>query len=476
MKLLASLIPLAAAPLLIAAAPAAAAPGADAPGPVPPQDNQALAHDVLSEMVAIRSTHEVGTAAVAEVVVRHLKAGGFTDKDIVVVADPKYPHQVNVVVRLKGKGKARPILWNGHMDIVEAKPEDWSVPPFQLTEKDGYYYGRGTSDMKQDDAAMLASLVRLKQEGFVPERDIIIAFTADEEVGLEQDGPAYLLRDHRDLIDAEYAIDTDGANGELQNGKRVALDVETAEKTYVTLKLEVTNRGGHSSEPRPDNAIYTLAAGLGRLAAWQYPFKTNASTRLYFQREAALQTGQIKDDMLAVSGPTPDPAAAARLARDPGLNSILHSTCVATMLSAGHQENALAQRADATVQCRVMPDETPEQTRQTIEQVVADPQIKVTLPQAVVSGPETVPSPAVLAKVQKVTDSMWQGVTVIPAMGAGASDGLFFRGGGIPTYCINGVFEDESRMHGRDERVGVRAFYESVEFTYRLMKETSRAQ
>lgn len=470
MKRLACLLPLA-APLLIAAAP-----GVGSPGPVPPQNNQALAHDALAEMVAIRSTHEVGTAEVAKVVVKYLKAGGFADKDIVVVADPKYPHQVNVVVRLKGKGKARPILWNGHMDIVEAKPEDWSVPPFQLTEKDGYYYGRGTSDMKQDDVAMLASLVRLKQEGFVPDRDIIIAFTADEEVGLEQDGPAFLLRDHRDLIDAEYAIDTDGANGELQNGKRTALDVETAEKTYVTLKLEVTNRGGHSSEPRPDNAIYSLAAGLNRLAAWQYPFKTNASTRLYFQREASLQTGQLKADMLAVAAPTLDQAAAARLARDPSLNAILHSTCVATMLAAGHQENALAQRADATVQCRVMPDETPEQTRKTIEGVVADPDIKVTLPLDVVSGPETVPSPAVLAKVQKVTDSMWQGVTVIPAMGAGASDGLFFRGGGIPTYGINGVFEEESRMHGRDERVGVQAFYESVEFTYRLMKETSRAK
>lgn len=471
MKFLASLVSLAAAPLLIAAAP-----GAGAPGPVPPQDNQALAHDALAEMVAIRSTHEVGTAEVAKVVVKYLKSGGFTDQEIAVVADPKYPHQVNVVVRLKGKGKARPILWNGHMDIVEAKPEDWSVPPFQLTEKDGYYYGRGTSDMKEDDAAMLASLVRLKKEGFVPDRDIIIAFTADEEVGLEQDGPAYLLRDHRELIDAEYALDTDGANGELQNGRRAALDVETAEKTYVTLKLEVTNRGGHSSEPRPDNAIYTLAAGLGRLAAWQYPFKTNASTRLYFQREAGLQTGQLKADMLAVAAPPLDAAAAQRLAQDPGLNAILHSTCVATMLAAGHQENALAQRATATVQCRVMPDETPEQTRRTIEQVVADPQIKVTLPEDVVSGPETVPSPAVLAKIQKVTDGMWPGVTVIPAMGAGASDGLFFRGGGIPTYDVNGVFEDESRMHGRDERVGVQAFYESVEFTYRLMKETSRAQ
>ncbi len=465
------LLPLCLAPLLMAAAPVPATVSA----PMPPQANQTLAHDALSEMVAVHSVHDVGTAEVAKVIVKYLRAGGFTDQDIAVLADPKFPNQVNVVVRLRGKGKARPILWNGHEDVVEAKPEDWSVPPFQLTEKDGFFYGRGTSDMKEDDAAMLASLVRLKQEGFVPDRDIIIAFTADEEVGLEQDGPAWLLRDHRALIDAEYAIDTDGANGEIENGKRIALEMETGEKTYVTLLLEVTNRGGHSSEPRPDNAIYTLAAGLGRLAQFQYPFKLNASTRLYFQREAALQPAEIKADMLAVSGDTLDQAAAARLAKHPGVNAILHSTCVATMLSAGHQENALAQRATATVQCRVMPDETAEQTRQIIAGVVNDPDIHVTLPAAVVAGPESPPSPALLAKVQKVTDSMWPGVTVIPAMGAGASDGLYFRGAGIPTYSVNGVFETESRMHGRDERVNIQAFYESVEFTYRLMKETSKA-
>lgn len=468
-----SLLALALAPLLMAAAPAPT-PGMT-PGPLPPAANQALAHDALRDMVAIRSVHDVGTAEVAKVIEKYLRAGGFTDQDITIVADPKYPKQVNVVVRLKGKGKAKPVLWNGHEDVVEAKPEDWTVDPFKLTEKDGFFYGRGSSDMKQDDAAMLASLVRLKQEGFVPDRDIIIAFTADEEVGLEQDGPAYLLRDHRALIDAEYAIDTDGANGEIVDGKRIALGMETGEKTYVTLLLEVTNRGGHSSEPRPDNAIYTLAAGLGRLAHFQFPYKLNASTRLYFQREAALQDPQIKADMLAVSGDTPDLSAAARLARNPGMNAILHSTCVATMLSGGHQENALAQRATATVQCRIMPDETAEQTRHTIETVVDDPDIHVTLPEAVVSGPESPPPPALLAKVQKVTDSMWPGVPVIPAMGAGASDGLYFRGAGIPTYGINGVFENESRMHGRDERVGVAAFYESVEFTYRLMKETSKA-
>lgn len=469
-KIKAALAAAAIAPLLIAAAPAAVSP------PLPPPANLALAHDVMAELVAVHSVHAVGTADTAKVIAAHLKAGGFSDQEITVVADPKFPNQVNVVVRLKGKGKGKPILWNGHMDVVEAKAEDWTLPPFQLTEKDGYYYGRGTADMKGDDAAMLASIVRLKQEGYVPDRDIIIAFTADEEVGLDQDGAWYLMREHRDLIDAAYAIDTDGTSGELDAGRRVALDLQTSEKTYVTLLLEVTNKGGHSSEPRADNAIYTLAAGLTRVAAFQFPYKINATTRLFFRREAALQSGDTKADMLAVAADKPDIAAAARLARDTSLNAILHSTCVATMLAAGHQENALPQRAQATIQCRIMPDETPEQTRLAILAAAADPQITARIPDQVVSAPESPPTPALIAKIQKVTDSMWPGVPVIPTMAAGASDGIFFRMGGIPTYGVSGLFGDihDGRMHGRDERVSISAFNESVEFTYRLMKETSK--
>ncbi|HWA62087.1 MAG TPA: M20/M25/M40 family metallo-hydrolase [Caulobacteraceae bacterium] len=459
---------LALAPLILAAAPAPT---------VPPPQYQTLAHDTLAQIIAVHSVHAEGVAGVAKILVDRLKAGGFTDDEIKVAADPKFPNQVNVVVRLKGKGKGKPILWNGHEDVVEAKAEDWTVPPFQMTEKDGYWYGRGTADMKGDDVAMLVSLIRLKQEHFVPDRDIVVAFTADEEVGLEQDGVRWLAREHRDWIDAAYAIDTDGAGGELENGRRVALDMETSEKTYVTLLLETTNRGGHSSEPRPDNAIYSLAAGLTRLAAYSFPYKVNATTKLYFQREAQMQSGQVKADMLAVAGDTPDLAAAARLAQDPSVNAILHTTCVATMLQAGHQENALPQRAQATVQCRIMPDETPEQTRLAVAAAVADPSISVRIPDEVVSGPESPPTPLIVGRVQKVTDSMWPGVPVIPMMGAGASDGLYLRGAGIPTYDISGIFQDvhDDRMHGRDERVNIQAFMESIEFTYRLMKETSRA-
>ncbi len=465
----------AAAVLFIGLLAGGAAPAAETNRP--PADNQKLAHDIYKEIIEIRSVHDVGTKAVADALAARLKEGGFAPADIHELADPKYPQQMNVVVRLHGKGKGKPILWYGHEDVVEAKPEDWSLPPFKLTEKDGYFYGRGTSDMKDSDAAVAASLIRLKQEGFVPDRDIIVAFTADEEVGEEQDGLWYLLREHRDLVDGAMLINPDGSSGEIENGKRLDFGVQTSEKTYVTFTLEVTNKGGHSSEPRPDNAIYSLANGLTRLEKFHFPFKINATTRLYFARMAAMQSGQKRADMLAVAKPKLDLAAAARLAKDVPLNAILHSTCVATMLSGGHQENALAQRAQATVQCRIMPDETVEGTKAALEKVLNDPAIHVRVLGLVTIAPESLPTPQLLASVEKVVHSMWPGVPVIPNMSAGASDSIFTRNAGIPSYGISGAWEDihDVRAHGRDERREMGAFYESVEFTYRLMKELSAA-
>ena len=465
------------ATLLFAAAISAAQP-LPSPGPKPPADNQKLAFDILKKIVAVHSVHDVGTKGVADILEAELKAGGFPASDIHELADPKYPNQMNVVVRLHGKSKGKPVMWYGHMDVVEANAEDWSLPPFQLTEKDGYYYGRGTSDMKDQDAADAAAIIRLKKEGFVPDRDIIVAFTADEEVGEEQDGLWYLLRVHRDLIDAELMINPDGDSGEIENDKRLDFGIETTEKTYVTYMLEVTNRGGHSSEPRHDNAIYTLANGLTRLAKYEFPFKTNATTRLYFSRLAALQTGRIHADMLAVAGPKIDLAAAARLAQDVPLNAILHSTCVATRLSAGVQDNALPARAVATVQCRIMPDETVESTKATLIKVLNDPQIKVSVKGLVTSAPESPPMPQLLAQVESVVHSMWPGVIVVPTMSAGASDSIFARNAGLPAYGVSGGWIDinDIRAHGRDERREKNAFYESVEFTYRLMKELSAAK
>ncbi|MGA9795533.1 MAG: M20/M25/M40 family metallo-hydrolase [Rhizomicrobium sp.] len=452
----------------------AAAPAQPPSGPVPPPDNQKLAHDIFRDIVEVRSVHDVGTKGVADILVKYLKAGGFTDSEINVVPETKYPKQVNVVVRIKGKGHGKPVMWICHMDVVDAKKEDWTpgIDPFKFTEKDGYWYGRGTSDMKDEDAAVAASLIRLKKEGYVPDRDIIVLFSADEEVGLEQDGPNFMVTQKRPLVDAGLVMNPDGGSGEIENGKRLDFAVETVQKTYMTFKMETTNKGGHSSEPRPDNAIYQLAAGLTKLSQYQFPYKTNATTRAYFAAIAKSASGQRKDDLLALSKEPLDQAAAARLSKDTAINAILHTTCVATMLKAGVQENALPSSADATIQCRVFPDESIEATRAALAKVAGDPGIKVSLLEPVQQGPETVPDPKVMAKVAQVVHSMWPGVTVMPVMDAGASDSLFMRAAGIPSYGVGGGWNDinDIRMHGRDERDEIGNFYQTVEFTYRLMK------
>jgi acetylornithine deacetylase/succinyl-diaminopimelate desuccinylase-like protein len=445
---------------------------------MPPPDNQKLAHDIFKEIVEVRSVHDVGTRGVTNILVRYLKAAGFIDGDIHVLAEEKYPNQVNVVMRLTGKGKGRPILWNGHMEVVEAKPQDWSLPPFQFIEKNGYFYGRGTSDMKDEDAAVAASLIRLKKEGFIPDRDIIVAFTADEEVGEEQDGMWYLVREHKPLVDAEMAINPDGGSGEIDNGSRLDFEITTSEKTYVIFALQTTNKGGHSSEPRSDNAIYQLASGLVRLSHYEFPFKTTKSTRIYFAKTAMTQTGQIRADMQALAAPKLNLDAARRVAGDPPFNAILHSTCVATMLSGGHQENALSQSATATVQCRILPDETVDGTKAAIEAAIADPGISVRPLGTMISAGESPPNSSLIASVQRVVHSMWPGVMVIPNMAAAASDSIFTRQAGIPSYGIGGGWNDihDTRMHGRDERHEIDDFYSCVEFTYRLMKELSQAK
>jgi acetylornithine deacetylase/succinyl-diaminopimelate desuccinylase-like protein len=460
--------------LLGARIAAAEAPPPVLSGPVPPAANRLLAHDIFRDLVEVRSVHDIGTAGTAEILVRYFKANGFADSEIRVLPESGYPRQVNVVVRLKGRdaGAAKPVLWICHMDVVDARADDWTLPPFRFTERDGWFYGRGTSDMKDEDAAVAASLIRLKQEGYVPQRDLIAAFTADEEVGREQDGPADLLKHHRAAVDAGLVINPDGNSGELLHGRRLAFAVETSQKTYVTYTMTVTNKGGHSSEPRPDNAIYELAHALVRLERHPFAFETNATTRLYFKAIAKTQTGQTRADMLALAAsPRVDTAAAARLARDVELNAILRSTCVATMLRAGVQENALPSRAVATVQCRIMPDATVAGTRAALVTAVDDPAVEIASTGMVTQAGESPPTPRLFAAVTKVVDSMWPGVPVIPVMAAGASDSIFTRNAGIPSYGIGGGWNEltDIRMHGRDERMSQSTFYQEVEFTYRLM-------
>jgi acetylornithine deacetylase/succinyl-diaminopimelate desuccinylase-like protein len=446
------------------------------PGPLPPAADQSLARDILRELVEINTTHEHGSTQAAEAIQRRLLAAGFPAADVVVIAPPEHPTKGNIVVRYHGSGSGKPVLFIGHLDVVEALPADWSVDPFKLTEKDGWFYGRGSIDMKDGDAAMLDTLIRLKREGFVPERDLIVAFTADEEAGGNANGPAFLLKDHRDLIDAGLVINLDGGGGDYKNGQRFAFQIGTSEKTYVTYTLETTSPGGHGSLPGPDNAIYRLADGLGRLETFRFPVMLTATTRASFQKYADLDPGPESADMRAVAKQPFDPAAAERLSRIIRLNAQLRTTCVATLISGGHAENALPQRAKATIQCRMMPGDTAEQVQAALTAVLNDAKISVTLDAPPIVSPESPPTLQITAKVMRVVHSMWPGVPLVPTMATGFSDDRQTRNAGMVSYDLSGVWADvnENRAHGRDERIGVQEFDESVEYTYRLMKQMSQ--
>ena len=451
----------------------ALAAGAPAPvGPEPPPADQGYARTVLKELVEINSTHSHGSTEAARAIERRLLAAGFAPEDVVFIAPADRPAKGNLVVRMRGRGTGKPVLFLGHLDVVEAKPEDWSFDPFKLTEKDGYFYGRGTIDMKDGDAALVASLVRLRREEFVPKRDLIVAFTADEEAGGDSNGPAFLLKEHRDLIDARLVVNLDGGGGTLKDGRRLYVEVGTSEKTYVTYTIEATSPGGHGSLPGPDNAIYRIADGLGRLETLKFPVMMTATTRASFAQFADLRGGADAPDMRAVAGATPDPAAAVRLSRDPYLNAQLRTTCVATRISGGHAENALPQRARATIQCRMMPGDTAEQVQALLTRTLNDPRISISLDAPPIVSPESTPTPAIMGLAASVVHSMWPGVPLVPTMGTGFSDDRQTRSAGIPSYDLSGAFGElgENRAHGRDERVGVREFDESVEYTYRLVK------
>lgn len=441
---------------------------------LPPPADQALARDILSELISI-NTVDQATPAAAAMRERLLKAG-FAEGDLQLVAPPEHPEQANLVIRYHGKGKGKPVLWICHLDVVQALPEDWTVPPFTLTEKDGFFYGRGTSDIKGDDAALVESLIRLKREGFVPDRDIIVALTADEEDGTNN-GPEFLLKSHRDLIDAGLVLNPDGGGGAIKDGRKLYYGIQTSEKTYVTFQLETTNKGGHSSVPEPDNAIDRLAQGLLKLQAYRFPVHITDTQRGWFGKMAAFETGPAHDDMLALSKTPPDPAAVERYGSTPFGNAALRTTCVVTQIKGGHAENALPQRATASFQCRMMPGETQAEVQGQIERALADPQVKVTVLNPAAPGPESPPIPAVFDKLGGVIEGMWPGVPAVPVMDFGASDSKYTRGAGMPTYAMSSIFVDvdDVRAHGRDERIGVAEFYQGVEFTYRVMKRMSRA-
>ncbi|OYU69823.1 MAG: peptidase M20 [Alphaproteobacteria bacterium PA2] len=445
----------------------------------PPVADQDLAHDMLSELISINTVHEQGTLLAAQALKARFLAAGLADSDLTLVAIPGHPNQAQLVVRLRAKSaKARPVLWVGHLDVVEARPEDWTVPPFKLTERDGWWYGRGVQDMKGDDVAVATALIRLKREGFVPSRDLIAAFTSDEEAS-EGSGVEWLVKNRRDLVDAAFVINPDAGGGAFKNGVRQAYGVQTSEKVYVTFQAEVTNRGGHSSIPEPENAIYRLAEGLGRLARYHFPVVTTPTTRGMFEVNATQETGQTAADMLAVAKVPVDLEAAERLSQTPRLASRLRTTCVATQISGGHAENALPQRARASIQCRMIPLDTEAQTKARLQEVLADPDIKLTVISPAAPAPDSAPDPALFKLFARVVSDSWPGVRIMPHMDLGASDSIFTRAAGIPSYGLSSTWIDaeDNRAHGRDERIRADRFYEGVEFSYRLMKalgQTSR--
>jgi acetylornithine deacetylase/succinyl-diaminopimelate desuccinylase-like protein len=434
-----------------------------------PEPEKQLAHDIYRQFVEIQSGFSTGsTTPVAEAAAARLKAAGFPDSDIFIGGASA--RKANLVVRYHGTGARKPILLLAHTDVVEAKREDWSMDPFQFVEKDGYFYGRGTGDDKAQAAVWIANLIQYKKEGFKPDRDIIVALTADEEGGGPYNGVDWLVANHRDLIDADFALN-EGGWGESVAGKRVANYLQVSEKYVINFRFEVRNKGGHSSLPVADNAIYHLAGALERLSNFGFPLKTNEVTSAYFERMSKIETGPIQQDLAAVANGSQE--AMQRVAAvTPGWNATLRTTCVATMLEGGHAINALPQLAAAMVNCRVLPEDSVEYVQNTLKKIVADDQVSIKLLGDPAPGPASPLRPDVLSAATRATSSIWPGVPVVPTMVMGATDGKRLRISGIPTYGIQGFFFDRGdiRFHGRDERMGVQSFYEGQAFLYDLVK------
>jgi len=454
-----------------------------APGLALDDTTRQLSRDIFKELIEINTTDSVGnTSTAANSMAKRLRNAGFAAADIQVLGPTD--RKRNMVARLRGTGAKKPILIIGHLDVVEAKREDWTTDPFQFVEKDGYFYGRGTQDMKVDDAILVATFIRFQREGYRPNRDLILALTADEEGG-QSNGVDWLLKNHRDLIDAEFVLNADAGGVTSMNGKPVNVDVEATEKQYADFELTVLNAGGHSSLPTVDNAIYHLSDALSRLEHTPFPVEFNPVTRAYFERRAPLENAQTTADMKAILRTPPDAAALARLSKEPRYNSMLRTTCVATRLNAGHANNALPQTAQAIVNCRILPGHSAAETQRALGRTFADPKVSVQYLGAIGRAaqapdskgfPTVLPSADVLRTLEQVAAAMWPGAPVIPEMETGASDSVYTMAAGIPSYGLNGVAidQDDIRAHGKDERVRVSAFFDGVEFSYRFLKAMTK--
>jgi acetylornithine deacetylase/succinyl-diaminopimelate desuccinylase-like protein len=430
---------------------------------------------LYKELVEINTTASVGSCtAAAEAMGARLKAAGFPEADVKVLAPAEHPKFGALVATLRGKDpKAGAILLLAHIDVVEAKREDWVRDPFKLVEEDGYFYARGASDDKAMAAIFTDSLVRYKKEGFQPKRDIKLALTCGEEGGPFNSVP-WLLEKYPETMKADFALN-EGDDSQLdEKGQPRLLGIQVGEKVYMDYNLEVTNAGGHSSRPIKDNAIYHLANGLARLGAYDFPIALNDATKGYYEQNAKIEPDpEVAGAMRAMVKDPNDAAAAAILARDPGRNSMMRTTCVATMVDAGHAPNALPQRAKANVNCRILPGNDPKVIRDQLEKVVADPAIKITLaadPDPVSPPPPL--TPRIMAPATKVATKIWPGVPFIPAMLTGATDGRFTNAAGVPTYGLSGLMAgaDGDHIHGLDERIQVKALMNGRQFLYEVVK------
>lgn len=460
----------AAAALLLAVAPAVQA----QPAPPPNFPGQAQFRDLYQELIEIDTTAEHGSCRrAAEAMAARLKAGGYPDADVQVLAPADRPKDANLVAVLHGSdAKAKAVMLLAHIDVVEARREDWTRDPFKLVEENGYFYARGASDDKAMASSFTDAMIRFRKEGFKPRRDIKLALTCGEETPDTFNGVSWMLANHRELMDAAFALN-EGAGGRLEGDRRIYLGIQAGEKVYQDFTVTVTNPGGHSSRPVKDNAIYHLAGGLSRLGAYDFPIHINQATRLHFEKMNGIVGGELGQAMKAAAGNNPPPEAIAAIARDPGYNSMMRTTCVATEIAGGHALNALPQKATANINCRILPDESVEQTQATLTQVLADPALKLELggAKSPVSPPPPL-TPQILGPAEAVAHQLWPGVPLVPAMSTGATDGRFMLAAGVPTYGLSGMFgePDGGGVHGLNERIHVRSLYEGREFLYRVVK------
>lgn len=434
----------------------------------------AEAKQLLARLVAIDTTPAGSTAPAVALLAAHLRGAGFRDGEL-WIGGPR-AERSNLVVRLRSNASAasarRPILFVSHLDVVPADPKDWTVDPFRLTEQDGFLYGRGTLDIKGEVVNLVVGFARAKREGFVPARDLILALTADEEMG-DENGVAWLLEHERARIDGAYAVNTDAGGLQQEHGRLVRMPVQTSEKTYLTFELTVTNPGGHSALPPRENAIFRLAHALARLDGFAFPVALSDTTRAYFERLAALESGALAAAFRGVIADPPDPVALETLSAIPLYNAALRTVCAPTLLVAGHAENALPQRAAATIQCRLLPSADPAAVRGALVARIDDPAVRVRATAEPRVAPASPLEPELFAAVEAVTESLWPGVPVLPVMDPWTTDGAHLRSAGIATYGVSGIaFDvDDVRSHGADERIAVAAFEQGLEFMHRLIRQ-----